>query len=61
MKFEPTDEYDSIRRLMTTYLNTGTAQTPSRGRGQRKGKRNERYFDTEDEEEKVEAVSILLI
>jgi hypothetical protein len=46
---------------MTTYLNTGTTQTPSRGRGQRKGKRNERYLDTEDEEEKVEAVSILLI
>lgn len=59
LKFEPTDEYDSIRRLMTTYLNTGTTHTLSRGRGQRKAKRNERYLDTEDEEE-VEAASILI-
>ncbi|XP_028408649.1 resistance to inhibitors of cholinesterase protein 3-like [Dendronephthya gigantea] len=26
-------------------------QTPSRGRGQRKGKRNDRYFDTDDDDD----------
>lgn len=39
---------------MTTYLETGSTTTPSRFRGKRMSKRNERYFDdTEDQETPV--------
>ena len=52
-----TDEYTAIRALMTNYLNTGTTQTPSRGRGQRTIKRSERYAELLDDEETLEPVS----
>ena len=47
------DQYGAIRELMTTYLHTGTASTPVRGRGKRTTKRNDRYLDSTDDETPV--------
>ena len=46
-----TDHYDVIRKLMTTYLDTGSTQTPLRGRGRRETKSNDRYHDTDEDDE----------
>ncbi len=40
--------------MMTTYLEHGTTQTPARGRGQRKSKKNERYCETSDDNDNDE-------
>ena len=37
--------------MMATYLNTGSTQTPVRGRGKRTSKRNERYLENIDDNE----------
>ena len=42
---------------MTNYLDTGTTQAPSRGRGQRTIKQNECYAESLDDEETPEPVS----
>ena len=42
---------------MTTYLETGSTQTPSRGRGKRTSKRTERYLDISDEDHDETPVS----
>ena len=36
---------------MKRYVETGLTTTPNHGRGQRTSKRNERYLESEDEEE----------
>ena len=56
--FQPTDDYDCLCDLMKNYLITGTTKTPSRGRGQRNGKKNDRCGDRDDES--FEPVGFLL-
>ncbi|XP_028417534.1 uncharacterized protein LOC114541940 isoform X2 [Dendronephthya gigantea] len=48
------DDYNCLCEVMKNYLSTGTTQTPSRGRGQRNGKRSDR-LDYGDDKQPLEA------
>ena len=45
------DDCESIRRHMKTYIETGSTTTPSHGRGQRTSKKNSRFDEFEEEPE----------
>ena len=47
--FQPTDDYNCLCDLMQNYLKTGMTQTPSRGKGQRNGKKNDCFVNRDDE------------
>ena len=54
------DDYDDSRQHMTMYLESGSVETPSHGRGKRASRPNTKYLES-DEDVDIERVLTYLM